>query len=398
MKIAVNYGADAVYCAGQSFGLRAAADNFTLEELKDGVEYAHARNCKVFVVLNGFLHDRDLEQLPEFVCYLQELSVDAVIVSDLGVVKTVAAHSTIPIHLSTQASCLNSDTALIWKKAGVTRLVLGRETTLEDAAKIKKESGLEVELFIHGSMCMAYSGHCVISNYTQGRDSNRGGCSHSCRHDYQITDAQGESRNSFFMSSKDLRGLELLPLFSHYQIDSLKIEGRMKGLLYAANSTRLYRQALTLLAQGAWDKQQAQHLEAELEKMSHRAYTQASLLSPAAPDSIFHDGETEFNDYECCGMVVSETATDLVIEVRAKFFAENEVELELLPFAGHAIKLSQLSLRNFSNQSIESTKPGSLVRIQRPSSEQSFVGQILRRFNPEVLGEKVSSSSQVVTL
>jgi len=176
LKVAVLYGAHAVYVGGQKFGLRTAADNFTLDELREGMRFAHERGAKVYVVLNSFLHDKDLKELPEFVQYLEEIQTDAVIVSDLGVVRTVREFSNLPIHISTQASTLNVHSAKLWKSAGATRIVLGREVSVKEAGKIRREADIEVEMFIHGSMCMAYSGHCVISNFTQGRDSNRGGC------------------------------------------------------------------------------------------------------------------------------------------------------------------------------------------------------------------------------
>ena len=212
LKVASLYGADAVYLGGQKFGLRAASDNFTFSELIEGVEFAHSNGTLVYVVLNGFLHDQDIEDLGEFVSFLEEIKVDAVICSDLGVVEFVSQNSNLTIHLSTQASCLNSYSGKLWKKMGVKRLILGRECSIEDGAKIKKETGLEVEMFIHGAMCMAYSGNCVISNYTAGRDSNRGGCAHSCRFEYSLDVSKydtksTEGKKSFFMSSKDLNGI-----------------------------------------------------------------------------------------------------------------------------------------------------------------------------------------------
>ena len=149
------YGADAVYLGGEKFGLRQASENFTYDEIREGVEFAHENDSKVFVVLNGFLHDKDLEELPEFLAFLEDVNVDAVIVSDLGVISTVRKYSNIEIHLSTQASCLNVEAAKFWKDQGVKRIVLGREVSIAEASDIKKQSGLEVELFIHGSMCMA---------------------------------------------------------------------------------------------------------------------------------------------------------------------------------------------------------------------------------------------------
>ena len=202
LKIAINYGADAVYLGLQKFGLRSAAENFNLSELNEGVQYAHQRNAKVFVVLNAYLHDKELEELPAYLKEMEAAGVDAVIVSDLGVVKCVLNHSSIPVHLSTQASCLNYRSAKLWKDMGAERIVLGREISLEQAAKIKEKVDIELEMFIHGSMCMAYSGNCVISNYTQGRDSNRGGCAHSCRFEYSLeipTENGIEKTNSFFM-------------------------------------------------------------------------------------------------------------------------------------------------------------------------------------------------------
>ncbi len=158
LKVAVLYGAHAVYLGGQKFGLRSAAENFTTDELIEGVGFAHARGSKVYVVLNGFLHDKDMDELPAFLVLLQELKVDAVIISDLGVLNLVKETTDLTIHLSTQASCLNIEAAKLWKQMGVERIVLGREVTLTEAARIKQASGLEVEVFIHGSMCMAYSG------------------------------------------------------------------------------------------------------------------------------------------------------------------------------------------------------------------------------------------------
>ena len=184
LKIAVLYGADAIYLAGPKYGLRSASDNFSDTELCEGIQFAHKNNCKTYVTLNAFLHDKELEDLPEYVSFLEQINVDAVIVSDLGVMTIVQQYSKLPIHLSTQASCLNIHAAKTWKKLGAKRLVLGREVSLEEAGKIRKSTGIEVELFVHGSMCSAYSGNCTISNYTSGRDSNRGGCVQSCRFYY----------------------------------------------------------------------------------------------------------------------------------------------------------------------------------------------------------------------
>ena len=200
LKIAVLYGADAVYLAGPQFSLRAGTDNFSDVELAEGVRFAHDHRVKVYVTLNAFLHDEELAQLPDYIKFLDTCNVDAVIVSDLGVIATVQQYAPLPLHLSTQASCLNQYAAQLWKNLGVQRIVLGREVSINQAQAIRQAAGIEVEMFVHGAMCMAYSGNCTISNYTQARDSNRGGCVHSCRFPYSIWENSG---NIFFNPISD---------------------------------------------------------------------------------------------------------------------------------------------------------------------------------------------------
>jgi len=365
LKVAVLYGAHAVYVGGQKFGLRTAADNFTLEELSEGVSFAHQRGAKVYVVLNSFLHDKDLQELPEFVQYLDELKVDAVIVSDLGVTKTVREHSKIPIHISTQASTLNIEAALLWKNLGASRIVLGREVSIKEAGKIKRATGLEIEMFIHGSMCMAYSGNCVISNFTQGRDSNRGGCAHSCRFEYSFTGlSDQEKKHAYFMSSKDLEGLRLLPEFIDEQIDSLKVEGRMKSHLYAGTMSKVYSEALNYYAQnGNFVSDDLVHWEKELGKVSHRSYTQASLVSPAGADSIFNERENSTDgEWQMCGTVVEASSkSGIIIEVK-NAFNQNDV-IEILPFRGSAVSVVAHEIMDLNNRPVMRTRPSTLVKM-----------------------------------
>jgi U32 family peptidase len=365
LKIAVLYGANAVYVGGQKFGLRTAAENFTLDELKQGMTFAHDRGAKVYVVLNSFLHDKDLAELPEFVKYLEEIGTDAVIVSDLGVVKSVREFSTIQIHISTQASTLNVQSALLWKKAGATRIVLGREVSVKEAGKIKREAQIEIEMFIHGSMCMAYSGHCVISNFTQGRDSNRGGCAHSCRFEYSIDGLDTlEKKKAFFMSSKDLEGLRVLPAFIEEGIDSLKIEGRMKSHLYAGTMSKVYSEALKFYADhGHFLSDDLTKWEAELGKVSHRTYTQASLVEKAGADSIFNERESAADgDWEVVGYVIDASAKmGIVIEVRNAFNQGDE--LEIIPFTGDVIKVSATEIMDITMRPVTRTRPTTLARI-----------------------------------
>lgn len=364
-KTALLYGADALYLAGQKFGLRNSADNFTSSELQHAVKLAHQHKSAVFVVLNSFGHDQDLQEMPLFLTEIDQLGVDAVIVSDLGVMEMVKKYTTIPIHLSTQASCLNVEAAKVWKEMGATRLVLGREISLADAQKIKQEVGVEIELFVHGSMCMAYSGNCVISNYTQGRDSNRGGCAHSCRFDYEIDflNEQQQKQRAYFMSSKDLMGLRRLQDYINAGVDSLKIEGRMKGPHYAGTVTKVYREALDFYRlHGHFYSEDLQKWESELRKVSHRDYTEASLLMPAEKDSIYYDRHEVVQDYQVAGIVLEAKKDEYtLIEVRASF--EKGDRLELIPFRGESVVCELDSLVDSSQREIERTRPGTLVKI-----------------------------------
>lgn len=365
LKVAVLYGAHAVYVGGQKFGLRTAADNFTLDELKAGLDFAHERGVKVYVVLNSFLHDKDLFELPEFVRYLEEIKTDAVIVSDLGVVKTVREFSEIPIHISTQSSTLNVHSAKLWKRAGASRIVLGREVSVKEAGKIKREAQIEIEMFIHGSMCMAYSGHCVISNFTQGRDSNRGGCAHSCRFEYSLEDLSTlEKKKAYFMSSKDLEGLRLLPLFIEEGIDSLKIEGRMKSHLYAGTMSKVYSEALRFYSEhDHFLSDDLLRWEEELKRVSHRDYTQASLVEKAGAQSIFNERENSTEgQWRMVGSVVeANPRAGIVVEVKNAFNKGDE--LEILPFKGPNICIVASEIQDLSRKEILRTKPTTLVRL-----------------------------------
>jgi putative protease len=374
LKVSVLYGADAVYLGGQKFGLRQASDNFTYEELAEGVEFAHARGSHVYVVLNSFLHDKDLEELPEFLNLLEELKVDAVIVSDLGVISTIKKHSKLVIHLSTQASCLNVESAKLWQKMGAQRIVLGREVTIKEAAKIKKATGLEIEMFVHGSMCMAFSGNCVISNYTQGRDSNRGGCAHSCRFEYSIDMGlkNDEQKIAYFMSSKDLEGIRLLPEFIEAGIDSLKVEGRNKSHHYAGTISKVYSEALRYYRQnGNFLSSDMLSWEEELRKVSHRDYTNGSLDVYAGSDSIYNQREHDDNEFVVSGIVLeASVGKHLLVDVKSAFVPGDT--LEVMPFAGATSKLHVDFLKTISGIDIPKSKPGSVVKIPYMHGAEKF--------------------------
>lgn len=373
LKVSVLYGANAVYLGGQKFGLRQASDNFTAEELAEGVEFAHSRGALVYVVLNSFLHDKDLTELPEFLNLLEELKVDAVIVSDLGVITEIQKHSNLVVHLSTQSSCLNVESAKLWKEMGVTRIVLGREVSISEAKKIKDETGLEIEMFIHGSMCMAFSGNCVISNYTQGRDSNRGGCAHSCRFEYSIDFKDSkEAKNAYFMSSKDLAGVRAITDFIKAGIDSLKVEGRNKSHYYAGTISKVYSEALNYYKEhGDFLSEDLIRWEDELRKVSHRDYTDGSLIDHAEEDSIYNQREHDDNEFVVAGVVL-ETVEDshLLLEVRSHF-SPNE-ELEIMPFSGSVVNHKINKIETISGKEVLKSKPGTVVRIPYVAGASRF--------------------------
>ncbi|MDH4468804.1 MAG: U32 family peptidase [Bacteriovoracaceae bacterium] len=379
LRVAVLYGANAVYLGAQQFGLRAAAENFNDFELKQGVEFAHAHHVKVYLVLNSFPFDEDLDALPDFLSRIKDLNIDAVIVSDLGMARVVSRYSQLQIHTSTQASCLNSGAAEVWKDVGATRIVLGREASLKEAEKIKARTGLEMEMFVHGSLCMAYSGHCVISNYTQGRDSNRGGCAHSCRFHYEMNFGGKVVKESTFMSSKDLNGINLLPQFRDAGIDSLKVEGRMKGPLYAAITTKMYAKALRVLSSSR-DAQDylasVRDCYQELSRIPHRDYTEAALISRPTEDSIYQKREQDTPEFPLMAWVREVVEGKfIVLEVRKTFLKEDD--LEAVPFDGSNIPLKLDFLTDMAGKSLAKTNPSTLVKI--PFHADVFKWNVIRR-------------------
>ncbi len=362
LKTAVLYGANAVYLSGQNFSLRAGSDNFSHSELQDAIAFTRQHGVKLYVALNAFSHDSDFEGLADYVRFLDSLNIDAAIVSDLGMIRMIQRYSDIPIHLSTQSSCVNIDSALLWRDIGVKRVILGREVSIRQASEIKQQTGLQVELFIHGAMCSAFSGHCVISNYTQARDSNRGGCVQSCRFNYQIKDLEGfVSYQRRFISSKDLNGLTLLPEFVKYGIDSLKIEGRMKSSLYVATTVSTYAKGLKLIEKNE-AQNQLENITQELKNMPHRTYTTGSLLQKADHSSVVESGDPnrENGSYEIAGTILETTPVTTVLVQNA--FCK-ETHLEALTFDGQVISLNPSNMTNLSKKQLDQAKPNTLIKL-----------------------------------
>jgi U32 family peptidase len=365
LKVAIAYGADAVYLGGQKYGLRARADNFTDSELALGVAFAHQHNAKVYITLNAFLHDADFEGLEDYCQFLESIGVDGVIVSDLGVIRRIKNSSNLNIHLSTQASCLNSYAGRLWKKMGVKRLIVGREISIAEAGKIRENSGIDVEMFTHGAMCMAYSGHCTISNFTAGRDSNRGGCIQSCRLPYQLqSDEKKPDELVTFMSSRDLWGIYQIGEFFQYQICSLKIEGRMKSSFYVAQTCKVYRQLIDAYAAGTLNTQMLNQAATELQSVPHRDYFSGSLEVPAGRDSVFGQlSGINTGTHQYLGMVVDVTSQEIILRLAEALTIGDEIEI--VPFQGEPICWQVKQLFSVTGERVESMRQDSIVRIPK---------------------------------
>lgn len=282
LKTAFRFGADACYMAGKKFGLRAFSGNFAEDELKEAVEYAHGLNKKIYVTVNIVAHNNDFDGLKEYLIYLHEIGVDAIIVSDIGIMNI--AREFVPdldIHVSTQANVTNKYTAKFYCDMGVKRLVLARELSIQEIREIREyiPREVEIETFVHGAMCISYSGRCLLSNYLTNRDSNRGACVQACRFEYTICEKsrngehyeiQEDNRGTYILNSKDLCMIEYIDELKNAGVTSFKIEGRMKSPYYVATVTNAYRRAIDNYNSGLdFDKS----LLDELEKTSHRRYT-----------------------------------------------------------------------------------------------------------------------------
>ncbi len=245
LKIALLYGADAVYIGG-TFSLRANADNFSLAEIKEGARYAHELDKKVYVTVNIAMHNKELKTIVDYLRALDETGIDAIIVSDPGIIDLAKKHTNLEIHLSTQGSSLNKEAVAFWKNEGLTRVVLARECTMEDIKDIKENVDIELEAFVHGAMCASYSGRCVLSNFLTARDSNRGGCSQICRWDFDLIEGGNHLKGDrpFTFCTKDLSLIKYIPDLIDLGVDSLKVEGRMRSAYYIATIIKIYRMVI----------------------------------------------------------------------------------------------------------------------------------------------------------
>ena len=341
LKTAVIYGADAVYIGGEAFGLRAKAKNFTTEDMKEGIAFAHERGAKVYVTANILAHNDDLAGVEQYFEELREIRPDALIISDPGVF--AIARRILPdmeIHISTQANNTNYETFLFWYGLGAKRVVTARELSLEEIRQIRDRipEDMEIESFIHGAMCISYSGRCLLSNYFVGRDANQGACTHPCRWKYSVVEETrpGEylpvyenERGTFIFNSKDLCMIEHIPEMIEAGIDSFKIEGRMKTALYVATVARTYRKAIDdYLESPEKYRENMEWYKAEIGKCTYREFTTGFYFHKPESDAQIYDSNTYVKNYTYIG-TVEEVCGDgsFLMEQKNKFSVGESIEI-----------------------------------------------------------------------
>jgi U32 family peptidase len=337
LKVAIRYGADAVYIGGQEYGLRSNADNFTLEEMKEAVQFANQYGAKIYVTTNIYAHNENIDGLEEYFIGLREAGIHGIIVADPLIIETCRRVAPeIEVHLSTQQSLSNWKAVQYWKEEGLERVVLARETSAKEIQEIKEKVDIEIEMFVHGAMCIAYSGRCTLSNHMTARDSNRGGCSQSCRWDYDLYKLEGNNEVPLFkngdapfsMSPKDLKLIESIPRMIEMGIDSLKIEGRMKSIHYVATVTSVYRKVIDAYCADPDNFVIKQEWLEELDKCANRDTAPAFFEGiPGFQEQMFgnHSKKTKF---DFVGLVLDYDAeTQMVtLQQRNHFKPGQEVE------------------------------------------------------------------------
>ncbi|KIL46081.1 peptidase U32 family protein [Jeotgalibacillus campisalis] len=337
LKIAVHYGADAVFIGGQEYGLRSNADNFTLEEMKEGVEFAKTYGAKIYVTTNIFAHNENVDGLEEYLRGIASAGVAGIIVADPLIIETCKRVAPeVEVHLSTQQSLSNWKAVQFWKEEGLHRVVLARETSGDEIREMKEKVEIEIESFIHGAMCIAYSGRCVLSNHMTARDSNRGGCCQSCRWDYDLYEREdgeekalySENDAAFAMSPKDLKLIESIPRMIEIGVDSLKIEGRMKSIHYIATVVSVYRKVIDAYCEDPADFKIKQEWLDELDKCANRETATAFFEGvPGHEEQMFgeHGKKTAF-DFAGYVLDYNEESKIVTLQQRNYFKPGQEVE------------------------------------------------------------------------
>lgn len=394
LKVAVDYGADAVYIGGNRFGLRAKADNFTKEEMIEGLEYAHKVGVKLYVTTNIYAHNEDIEKAPEYFEELKEIGVDAVLISDPGffsIARDILKGSKTEIHISTQANNTNYMTYKFWKDMGATRVVAARELSLKEIKQIREKipEDLEIEAFMHGAMCISYSGRCLLSNYFTGRDGNRGACTHPCRWKYAVVEehrpgeylpVEEDDRGTYIFNSKDLCMVDKIPDLIDAGIDSFKVEGRMKTNLYVAVTARTYREAIDDYYESPelyYSK--IEHYKEEISACTMRDFTRGFYYGKPSEEDQIYDNNTYIRNAVYMGRIdkINEDGTIEFIQ-KNKFLVGDELDVMLID--GRNEKTKVLNIWDERGQEMESAPhPKQKLRVKLDCDSKLLkVGLILR--------------------
>lgn len=390
LKTAIMYGADAVYIGGEAFSLRVAAENFSYEDMKEGIEYAHARGKKVYLTANIIPHNKDIDEFEDFIKDMRSLDFDGILISDLGmfdIVRTLAPE--LSVHISTQANNVNWRSASVWHKLGAKRVVLAREMSFEEICEIRKRTpdDLELEAFIHGAMCISYSGRCLLSNYMTNRDANQGACSHPCRWNYSLVEETrpGEymnvfenERGTFIFNSKDLCMIKHIPELIKSGISSFKIEGRVKTPYYVATIVGAYRREIDRYFN---DPENYTFNEAEFDelcKVSHRPYTTGFYFKKPGSDAQVYTDSSYIRNYDLIGIVENYDDKSGIAKIsqRNKFSEGEEIEViqPMKPF----FSMSVHDMKDEKGNKIDSA-PHATQIIYMPLDKPVGEGAMLRR-------------------
>ena len=376
--LAFKYGADAVYVGGNVFGLRKYADNFQLAQLQQLIDYANKHQKKVYLVLNAFAHNTDIEPIIDYLKACERIAPHAFIISDIGVAQLASQYTTVPIHVSTQASVTHALGCKFWQTLNAKRMILAREVNLAHCKTIIEQTGMELEVFVHGAMCASYSGKCVISNYTAGRDSNRGGCVQSCRHRYNLIDPQTKqvTTSTHIMNAKDLMGIDQLAYSMQVGIASLKIEGRMKSNLYVANAVGVYRRAIDYVYQclvdnQAIDQSQLDGYKQQLMTVSNRSFSMGGLEQRPQGESINYVFSNYNKSIQYIGMIRDKDAQGrLVCDVKSGFNPADQLRLVSPDCTMTAIE--QWTCTDSMANPIDNAKPNTVVRLDTTVKADPF--------------------------
>lgn len=384
LKTAIHYGADAVYLGDSRFSLRGKAGNFGPATLGEAVQYAHERGVKAYVTVNIFPHNRDLQEIIRHIAVLHEVMPDAVILSDPGLFRMFRKQAPgIDIHISTQANITNAASAKFWEEMGAKRLVLSRELSIDEIKEISAATSIELEVFVHGSICISYSGRCYISSFLTSRSANTGECTNSCRWNYTLMEEkrQGEhfpvfedERGTYIMSSRDLCMIEHLPLLADAGVDSFKIEGRMKGINYVAGVVKTYREAVDALGKSQQYKPQQRWLT-ELSMFSSRGYTTGMFFGKQPDGDYNFDGESYRMSHELVGTVLGINGSTAMVGLRNRLDAGDRLEFLSPGMEGEKFTIN--SIKDKDGIEIATARNEDIIFISVPL--QVRVNDLIRR-------------------